>query len=180
LVFRPWTAQLREDFAIMARDPRVVRYISDGTPLPEPRIDDFIARQGRYETELGFSMWWLGRADVAGQPPVGLCGLQPVPDGSHVEIGWWLRPDHQGRGFASEAATAALAWAWAHTSLDAILAHTVEANTASVRVMERVGMQFLGRFAAADQGRPDLDLELTVYRTERPKGVVPRSRPAGP
>ncbi|MFO1077340.1 MAG: GNAT family N-acetyltransferase [Planctomycetota bacterium] len=166
--FRPWSPELRADFAVLACDPRVVRHIPPGTPWPEERIDEFVARQMRHERDRGHSMWWIGRADAADMP-IGFCGLQPVPDGSHVEIGWWLRPEQQGRGLASEAARAVLAWAWQATALPAVLAHTVAANTESLRVMERIGMQRLGVFPAASQGRPGLDLELTVYRAERPR-----------
>lgn len=50
-----------------------------------------------------------------------------------------------------------------------MLAHTTAANTGSLRVMERSGMQRQGVFLAAAQGRPGLALDLTVYRAERPQ-----------
>lgn len=166
LEFRPWTQALRPDFAAMATDPRVVRHITDGEPYSEERIDDFVARQVANERDRGFSMWWVGRRDAAQH--VGLCGLQPVPDGSHVEIGWWLRPEHQGVGYALEAAAASLRWTWEATDLSWIQAHTVEANEPSWQLMEKLGMERRGLFPAAEVGRPALDIELLVYSARRP------------
>ncbi len=155
----------------MATDPDVVRHITDGVPWEDERIDDFIDRQARFEREHGFCMWWIGT--MSGEH-VGLCGPQPVPDGSHIEIGWWVRPRAQGHGYAFEAAEAALRWIWDNTDLTSINAHTVEANEPSWRLMEKLGMTRLGFFAAKDQGRPALDIELLVYRIER--GAADRRR----
>lgn len=171
LAFRAWTDALRPDAARMARDPEVMRYITDGIPWDDQRIDDFMERQQRYEREHGHSMWWIGPRDSAeggATENIGLCGFQPVPDGSHFEIGWWLRPAYWGNGYATEAARQVLDWVWAETDHARVVAHTVEANVGSWKIMERLGMSRLGVFAAADQGRPGLDIDLLVYAIERP------------
>ncbi len=67
--------------------------------------------------------------------------LQPSGD---TEIGWHFHPDHWGHGFASEAAAAALEYAFA-SGLKRVVAVTAPANTASQRVCGRIGMRHLGQ-----------------------------------
>ena len=56
-----------------------------------------------------------------------------------VEIGWRLAARHQGRGYATEGARAALAFGFEQLGLDEIVSFTVPANTRSRRVMEKLG-----------------------------------------
>jgi len=67
--------------------------------------------------------------------------LQPSGD---TEIGWHFHPDHWGHGFASEAAAAALEYAFA-SGLKRVVAVTAPANTASQKVCGRIGMRHLGQ-----------------------------------
>jgi RimJ/RimL family protein N-acetyltransferase len=57
-----------------------------------------------------------------------------------VEIGWRLAFDHWGKGYASEAALAALNYAFASLAIDEIVSFTVAANRRSIRVMDRIGL----------------------------------------
>jgi RimJ/RimL family protein N-acetyltransferase len=75
---------------------------------------------------------------------LGFCGLKPgnvVPLIGEVEIGWRLRHDAWGQGYASEAAEASLAWGWENRGMPRILAITVPANTRSRALMVRLGME---------------------------------------
>ena len=57
-----------------------------------------------------------------------------------VEIAWRLARPFWGRGYATEAAAAALAFAFESLRLDQVVAFTTPDNVASRRVMERLGM----------------------------------------
>ena len=57
-----------------------------------------------------------------------------------VEVGWRLSRDAWGRGYASEAARAALAFAFDHLGLDEVVSMTTTANEPSRKVMQRLGM----------------------------------------
>jgi RimJ/RimL family protein N-acetyltransferase len=81
--------------------------------------------------------------------PVGTIILSHLPDASgaatkEVEIGWHLRPDRWGRGYATEAARAMLAYAFEILRLPEVLAVVYKENEASLRVCERLGMEHLG------------------------------------
>jgi ribosomal-protein-alanine N-acetyltransferase len=58
-----------------------------------------------------------------------------------VEVGWRLTREHWGRGYATEAAAAAMAFGFETAGLEEIVALTVPANIRSRRVMERLGME---------------------------------------
>lgn len=60
---------------------------------------------------------------------------------SHKRIGWRLARAHWGRGYATEAASATLTHAFEALGLPEIVAFTVLGNSASRRVMEKIGMR---------------------------------------
>jgi ribosomal-protein-alanine N-acetyltransferase len=61
------------------------------------------------------------------------------------EVGWALHPEEWGRGYASEAAWFAMDWAFRELMVHRIVAYCHADNVASVRVMEKLGMQREGR-----------------------------------
>ncbi|HEX5871027.1 MAG TPA: GNAT family protein [Longimicrobium sp.] len=62
-----------------------------------------------------------------------------------ADMGFELSPDHWGRGYATEAARAMVDWGFGEWGLDRIHAHCVSENTASARVLERLGMRLEAR-----------------------------------
>ena len=61
--------------------------------------------------------------------------------GVQAELGWALRPDESGKGYATEAVEAALRICFDDLGLRRVTASCFAANTASYRLMERVGMR---------------------------------------
>jgi ribosomal-protein-alanine N-acetyltransferase len=120
--------------------------------------DESDALAGRFEAHLdrhGFGLWALEIVDVA--PFAGFVGLSVPGFDAHftpcVEIGWRLAAEHWGRGYATEAARAVLAFGFASLGLREIVSFTVPANSRSRRVMEKIGMV---RSAADDFDHPRL------------------------
>jgi RimJ/RimL family protein N-acetyltransferase len=94
---------------------------------------------------------------------LGYCGLKIVgqPEiaiSSDVEVGWRLREDAWGQGYAAEAARACLEWAWANLDVPRVVAITTPANAPSWRLMERLGMV----------RRPDLDFAHPRFPADHP------------
>jgi RimJ/RimL family protein N-acetyltransferase len=103
---------------------------------------DSIDRRMREQREHGISMWAM--IERATGRVVGICGLQPVGhEGPEVEIGWHVHPDLRGLGYATEAATAALAAGLHGHGLDGVVALTHERNRSSQRVMEKIGLEYV-------------------------------------
>ena len=117
--------------------------------------DGWIDRQIAHQADHGFCFW----ATVLKQDGrfVGSVGLLRVRYEAHftpaVEIGWRLARDVWGRGYAVEAARAALRFGFEDLSLDQIVANTAVDNLNSQRVMVKLGMS---RDAADDFDHPRL------------------------
>jgi len=77
-----------------------------------------------------------------------------------VEIGWRLDAEHWGRGYASEAARAALEFGFGSAGLREVVAFTTERNVRSRRVMERIGMTHDPR---DDFGHPCVPAESPLH-----------------
>ena len=140
LLFSPWTESDWQALKPIATDPEVMRYISEGLPWPDDRIQEFVERQMACLRERGFCMWRLLEPDI--EQMVGFCGLQPLANTPDIEIGWWLARSHWGRGLATEAARAVLRDGFERAGLDRIVAVAQPANGASRRVMEKLGMRY--------------------------------------
>jgi len=140
LLFAPWSEAYWLALNPIATDPEVMRYISGGQPWPDDRIQEFVRRQIDCFHLHGYCLWQLLEASSGGM--IGFCGLQPLADTGHVEIGWWLARSHWGRGLATEAARAVLRDGFERAGLARIVAIAQPQNRASIRVMEKLGMQY--------------------------------------
>jgi RimJ/RimL family protein N-acetyltransferase len=120
-----------------------MRYIGDGRPWAEERARLFVERQMALCGQRGFCLWKVVPKEGGGL--IGFCGLQPLPETpepAEIEIGWWLARAWWGRGLATEAARAAMRDGFARADLHRIVAIAQPANTASTRIMHKLGMRF--------------------------------------
>jgi [ribosomal protein S5]-alanine N-acetyltransferase len=140
LRFATWAKDDWREFQKLASDPLVVQYLGNGVPWPEDRVKEFVARQIEGWSKNGICLWKLLPKDS--DTLVGICGLQPLPEGPDVEIGWWLAPSHWGQGLATEAARHALAYGFEVGNFQRIVAIAQAANRDSLRIMEKLGMRF--------------------------------------
>ena len=129
-----WTA-----FRPIATDPEVMRYITGGATWTDDQIQSFVERQMRLDSEQGFCRWKL--LSKATGEIIGFCGVGYWGDAHDLEIGWWLARQYWGRGLATEAERAALRDAFGRVRLTRIVSIARPANTASIRIMEKLGLQ---------------------------------------
>ena len=133
----------------MNADPEVMRYIS-GEPETREDTQEMIDRVKARWADVGYS-WWTFIERETGEI-VGAGCLQNLrresasePDPAcPLELGWRLRRDRHGRGYASEAAFAMGDWAFERFRPAELLAVCDPANTASSNVMKRLGMHDRG------------------------------------
>lgn len=140
LVLRQWLAADRQPFAALNADPSVTEYL---LPLTGSESDALASRLAAVIDEHGWGFWAVEAPGVA--PFIGFVGIKPLPPAlpfaPGVEIGWRLARPHWGKGYASEAARAALKVGFEQVGLDEIVAFTVTGNLRSRAVMERLGMK---------------------------------------
>jgi ribosomal-protein-alanine N-acetyltransferase len=118
-------------------DPDIRRFLWDDEVIPLDRVDEEIEKSRESFRLFGFGLWLL----LDGGELLGFCGLRPVPESGEIEILYAVRPDHWGEGLATEAARAVLRFGFERCGLGRILARADAPNTASVRVMEKLGMR---------------------------------------
>lgn len=147
VVLREWVPDDLAPFAALNADPRVMRYYP--SPLTRAQSDAFVRERGVPQfAERGFGLWAV---EVPGVVPfIGYVGLAvPAFEADFtpcVEIGWRLAFAYWGRGYATEAARAAIAFGFAEAGLEEIVSFTVPENRRSVAVMARLGMSYAGEF----------------------------------
>lgn len=169
LVLRRWRESDLEPFAALNTDPEVMAHMPD--VLDRSASNAMVARiEAHFEAE-GFGLWAV---EVPGGVPfAGFVGLSRVgfeaPFTPAVEIGWRLARPCWGRGYATEGAAAALAFAFEQVGLDEVVSFTGPANARSRAVMERIGM---ARDRAGDFEHPRLPPEHPLRRH-----VLYRARP---
>ena len=140
LVLRQWREADRDSFAALNADPDVAWDL--GGPLSraesDAKFDRYVATFARH----GFARWAI--EDAEGRF-AGYAGVMPSsPDHTlrpHAEIGWRLARAAGGKGYATEAARAALRDFFARTGFAEVLSYTSFDNARSQAVMERLGLR---------------------------------------
>ena len=143
LRLRPFTLADHAEHAQIYSDPEVMRYMPRG-PMTPPEahqasqavLTHFIDHWTRYP----FGVWAV--TDNVTGTLLGQCGLRFLPEINEVEVLYLLARAYWGHGLASEAAQAALAYGFEQVGLERIIALTKPENTASRRVMEKLGMWY--------------------------------------
>ena len=134
LKLRHWRVSDGDDFAALHADPIVNADL--GGPFRREKSDKKLVRYMKFQAEHGYSRWVIeDRAGVF----LGYAGIMLVskehPLGHHNEIGWRLKRAAWGKGYASEAASAALEDGFKRLGLTEIFSYTAANNLRSQSVM---------------------------------------------
>lgn len=155
--------QVPEDFpafAAMWADPVVTRFIG-GVPLSEEEAWAKFMRIAGHWTLLGFGFWAI--VDKASGKRIGEAGIldvkrEIVPSFHGTpELGWGLLPSAHGKGYATEAVRAIIAWAENHFGKVRMVCIIDPDNIASLRVAHAVGFREYAR--TTYKGDPTVLLE---------------------
>lgn len=162
LILRPWRTDDLPAFLQIVQDPQVMRLIGPGHIWDADSTAAFIARQIEFQNRFGFCLWAL--ESIEQRTLIGFCGGRPTDAAlaatapgetatasaaattapPEAEIGWRLAQAHWGKGFATEAATLAVEYLFATIGVPRVIAIARAENQRSIRVMEKLGMQYQG------------------------------------
>ena len=141
LRLRQWSDGDVEAFAAINADPRVMEHFP--SVLSHEATAAGVKRLRSHIEEHAFGFWAVELS--ASQRFIGFVGLQVLspllPFAPGVEIGWRLGHAHWGRGYATEAAKAALRVGFEQLALPEVVSFTAVRNGRSRAVMERIGMK---------------------------------------
>jgi RimJ/RimL family protein N-acetyltransferase len=91
---------------------------------------------------------------------IGMCGFKGPPDAAGVvEIAYGVSPEHEGKGYATEAAGALVNYAFGHEQVSVVCAHTLPQANASTRVLTKCNFRKIGEVIDPEDG--------LVWRWER-------------
>lgn len=162
LLLRPWRDEDMAEAADLSADPEVMEFL-----IPRPGWGE---RQRDHWRQHGFGQWVV---EIPGEASfIGVVGLARIAYQAHftpaVEIAWRLARAYWDKGYASEAARAALDYGFGELALAEIVAVTTPSNLRSRRVMERLGMT---RVADDDFDHPNVPegplKRCVLYRLRR-------------
>jgi RimJ/RimL family protein N-acetyltransferase len=126
-------------------------------PFADLIPEDPLARRD-YERRFVGRTDFLGAVERSSGRLVGWFQVEPAADApGEIELGYRLRPDAWGHGYATEGARALLADALGRAAVRRVYAHALLANPASLRVLERIGMTYAGPWAY--RGLPGAEYE---------------------
>ncbi len=144
----------RDDAAFVLRlvnEPAWLRHIGDRGVRTLEDARGYI-QQGPVEMygRLGFGLFLVELKESA--IPIGLCGLIKRGELEHVDIGFAFLAEYWGQGYAFESSSSVLSWARDVLGFSKILAITSQGNSASGKLLEKLGFRFKGlvRLGAED------------------------------
>nr|BBH87406.1 N-acetyltransferase [Thermosporothrix sp. COM3] len=159
LQFVPYSLELKK--ATLSDREQVERALGVRVPAhwPEPDFREalpfFI---GLMEQDASGAIWDGIIIHTADQQVIGDMGFKGGPDEQgQIEIGYSILPEYRQRGYATEMAQALMDWAFRHLDITAIVAECLHDNYASIKVLEKLGMQ-----------RQSADGELLKWKRENP------------
>jgi len=148
LLLREFREEDAPYFFDLNEDPEVVRYTGDP---PFASLEDarrFLKDYDQYE-KYGYGRWAvLIKGQSQGGPPAwaGWCGLKYIPELDETDIGFRFFRRYWGRGYATESARACLEYGFGQLGLKQVVGRVMKDNKASIRVLEKIGMEFWKEF----------------------------------
>ena len=152
LLLREITLDDKEALFRLHSDPAVQKYTGEPVVRSVEEIEKAIARRSIDYKKHGFGRWATLLKD--GNKFVGWAGLLYLPEFDEVDLGYRFLPEYWGMGIATEASRAILDYGFDVLNLKRIVAIAMKEHKASIRVMEKVGMEF-EKFAPYEPGSED-------------------------
>jgi [ribosomal protein S5]-alanine N-acetyltransferase len=138
---------VREDLDDLHRifiDPQVRKYLCDDKIMPREWVATEIENNAKCFEQHGFGQWSIFLKETS--ELIGFCGFRFFYDNPpELQLLYGLSPQYWGKGLATEAAKAMIQYGFTEHKFEQIITVTDVENTASARVMERIGMRFCHR-----------------------------------
>jgi RimJ/RimL family protein N-acetyltransferase len=147
LILRPFEHSDAQAFARYRSDPEVARYQGWEAPYSPAQATRFIDEMKSTQPGSPGDWYQLAMELKSSRKLIGDCALQVLREDAHqAEIAFTLARTYQGQGFASEAVARLLDYLFKDLDLHRVRANIDPQNTASARLLERLGFRHEGRF----------------------------------
>jgi RimJ/RimL family protein N-acetyltransferase len=158
LTMRGFTSEDMDAWAVIVADDETMRAVGRPAGLSYWEAWNDLSQLAGHWALRGFGQWALEERKSG--ELVGRTGLLFPADWPDLEVGWLVRADRRRRGYATEAAAAAMRWAFDELGADHLISLIAEDNTASRRVAEKLGERPYDTVTVRG-------FELTMFRVDR-------------
>ena len=141
LSLRQLTFADTHDLFELHTDPEVMKYMTMASYQSMQEAERQLQRYINEYDSIGFGRWAVIRK--SDEVFIGLCGIRSLPGHSAPDLGYRLKSQHWGVGYATEAAGAVLHFALHVLGHVRVVAKVLKGNIASIRVLEKIGMQYV-------------------------------------
>jgi RimJ/RimL family protein N-acetyltransferase len=141
LVLRPWAPADADRLYEILQEPGIFQYFPRTDPPPRPWADKYIAHHLKQWQEHNCGHWAV--VEEASERVVGWNGLEYLKELDEVEVAYLLSHEVWGKGFATEAARAAVQYGFETMKLPAIIGLVHPENAGSIRVLEKCGLAYV-------------------------------------
>lgn len=143
LYLRELTVADAENFYLLNADEDVIKYTGDKAFESINEAKSFLENYNPYQ-EYGYGRWAV--IAKSNEEFLGWCGLKYSSEIDEVDIGFRFFKRHWSKGFATESAKACIEYGFEKLNLQTIVGRAMEANVASIKVLEKLRMTFVGKF----------------------------------
>ncbi|NNF00723.1 MAG: GNAT family N-acetyltransferase [Pyrinomonadaceae bacterium] len=130
-----------EEIFDMRSDPSVMKYIREPQTKKEESLN-WIKMISKYWVPDGIGFCAI--IEKESKSFLGWCGLWRIPETDEIEVGYAIKKDQWGKGFATEAAERFLKYGFEDLGLEKVVAVAFPQNKASRSVMRKLGMEYAG------------------------------------
>jgi len=138
LALRPWTEDDFDSLAIFYSDRLNAKYVG-GLKNSDEAWRALATHIGHWQLK-GFGYWAVDER-ISGEF-VGCVGLWQSAGWPELELGYWLMPEHQGKGFALEAAQRCKDYARKELQSESLVSYIDSSNAPSIKLAEKMGATF--------------------------------------
>ena len=152
LILREMVIEDAQDMLRLHSNHQVQKYTGENVITSLKEIHSKIKEKCNDYEKYGFGRWATFLKN--GMQFVGWAGLAYLPEFDEIDLGYRFLPEYWGLGIATEASRAILTYGFDSLKIKKIIAIALKENKASIRVMEKVGMEF-DKFAPYEPGSED-------------------------
>lgn len=153
LVLREITLNDTEEMFQLYSNPDVLKYTGEPVVASIEEMEQAIQVRISNYKKYGYGRWATFLKNE--MQFIGWAGLAYLPEFDEIDLGYRFLPNYWGMGFATEASDAILTYGFDKLKLKRIIAIAMKENKASIKVMEKVGMEF-DKFAPYEPGGEDV------------------------
>ena len=164
---RPLRLDDADDLYALFGDVEVMRYLGSGNlaPYTDAAYARTVLEHVNAKPREPFTMWACEEKATGRMPAT--AGLTKVPHDDEIEVFYQVTRAHWGRGIATEVARGLVDYGFASGGLERIVAYAFPQNPASLRVLEKIGMNH-------DGARPYEGNDLEYFWIERRREAAAR------